>query len=279
MPVKGAIVASVQPSQSSPAIERGRQANPTSHTSSQDSALEMKVQRILVWSGLGMVVLWLGAFLFIAGFIPPSRPNATSAAIVDLYNSRSGAIKIGMVVSMLGSALLVPYAVAISGQLKRINGARALADIQMVSCALLSLEFITPIGVWMATGFRIEGRSADVTRALHDLGWILFMTVIWSLFVQLIAIAAAILIDRQPNPILPRWLGYLNLWVALLIIPAGTVLFFKDGPLAWNGLVGLYIPLTAFVIWIVCMSTVIHKNLTRQIVGAGDQSSKQYVDG
>jgi hypothetical protein len=239
----------------------------------------MKVQRILVWSGLGMVVLWLGAFVFIAGFIPPSRPTATAAAVVDLYNSRSVAIKVGMVVSMLGSALLVPYAVAISGQLKRINGARALADIQMVSCALLSLEFITPIGVWMATSFRIEGRSADVTRALHDLGWILFMTVIWSLFVQLLAIGAAILIDRQPNPILPRWLGYLNLWVALLIIPAGTVLFFKDGPLAWNGLVGIYIPLTAFVIWFVCMSTVIHKNLTKQIAEAANQSPKEFVDG
>jgi hypothetical protein len=67
--------------------------------------------------------------------------------------------------------------------------------------------------------------------------------------------------------------------VALLIIPAGTVLFFKDGPLAWNGLVGIYIPLTAFVIWFVCMSTVIHKNLTKQIAEAANQSPKEFVDG
>ncbi|WP_233716202.1 hypothetical protein [Mycolicibacterium vinylchloridicum] len=228
-----------------------------------DSPMEMRVQRVLIWSGVAMIVLWLGAFLFIAGFIPPSAPSSTADVIVNLYNNRSNGIKLGMVISMLGSALLVPYAVAISGQLKRIDGARALADIQMVSCALLSLEFITPIGVWMAASFR--GRPEYITEALHDLGWILFMTVIWSLFVQLVAIGVAILIDRRPKPILPRWLGYLNLWVALLIIPAGCVLFFKNGPLAWNGLVGLYVPLTAFVVWFATMTFAIHRNLTRQI--------------
>jgi hypothetical protein len=46
------------------------------------------------------------------------------------------------------------------------------------------------------------------------------------------------------------------------------VLFFKDGPFAWNGVVGLYIPLTAFVIWISSMTIVIHRNLSAQIAEA-----------
>lgn len=66
--------------------------------------------------------------------------------------------------------MLVPYGIAISGQIKRIDGAKALADTQMVSCALLSLEFITPIAVWMAASFRFDDRAADVTRAIHDIG-------------------------------------------------------------------------------------------------------------
>jgi hypothetical protein len=212
-----------------------------------------------------MIGLWLGAFLFIAGYIPPSAPTASAADIVGLYKGHTNAIKFGMVISMAGSALLVPWAVAISGHLKRIDGAKALADTQMVSCALLSLEFITPIGVWMAASFRFDDRAADVTQALHDLGWILFMTVIWSLWVQLIAVAAAILIDRNDEPVLPHWLGYLSLWVALLIIPAGLVLFFKQGPFAWNGLVGLYIPLTGFVVWLLSLTITIHRSLSREI--------------
>jgi hypothetical protein len=228
-------------------------------------AMEAKVQRVLIWSGPAMVVLWVGAFLLIAGFIPPHDPGKTAEQIVRIYAQRTDAIKIGMVVSMFGSALLVPWAVAISGQLKRIDGGHALANVQMVSCALLSLEFITPIGVWMAASFRFDARSAEVTQALNDLGWILFMTVIWSLWVQLIAIGAAILIDRRDEPILSRWLGYLNLWVALLIIPAGLVLFFKSGPFAWNGVVGFYVPLTAFCIWMASTTLVVHRALTRQI--------------
>ncbi len=229
--------------------------------------MEARVQRVLIWMGPAMIVLWLGAFLFVAGFIPPSDPAASAAKIVRMYAEHTNAIKFGMVVSMAGSALLVPWAVAISGQLRRIDGAKALADVQMVSCSLLSLEFITPIGIWMAVSFRYDDRTADVTRALHDVGWILFMTVIWSLWVQLLAIAAAILIDRDSEPVLPRWLGYLSLWVAMLIIPAGCVLFFKHGPFAWNGIVGLYIPLTAFVIWIASITVSVHRNLSRQIAG------------
>ena len=232
--------------------------------------MEAKVQRVLIWTGPAMIVLWLGAFLFIAGFIPPSSPKASAADIFALYQGHTNAIKVGMVISMAGSALLVPWAVAISGQLKRINGAKALADTQMVSCALLSLEFITPIGIWMAASYRFDDRAADVTRALHDVGWILFMTVIWSLWLQLLAIAAAILIDRGAEPVLPHWLGYLSLWVALLIIPAGLVLFFKQGPFAWTGVVGLYIPLTGFVVWIMSMTITIHRNLSREISATAD---------
>lgn len=145
----------------------------------------------------------------------------------------------------------------------------------MASCALLSLEFITPIGVWMAASFRFDGRAPDVTRALHDVGWILFVTVIWSVWVQMLAIAAAILIDRRSEPVLPRWLGYLNLWVAMLILPAGCVLFFKQGPFAWNGVVGLYIPLTAFVIWIASVTVCVHQNLSRQISADSELAKQQ----
>jgi hypothetical protein len=233
--------------------------------------MEARVQRVLIWAGPAMIALWLGAFLFIAGFIPPSAPTASAADIVALYRGHTNAIKLGMVISMAGSALLVPWAVAISGQLKRIEGAKALADTQMVSCALLSLEFITPIAVWMAASFRYDGRAADVTQALHDLGWILFVTVIWSLWVQLIAIAAAILIDRGAEPVLPHWLGYLNLWVAFLIIPAGLVLFFKQGPFAWNGLVGIYIPLVGFVVWILSMTVTIHRKLSQEIAATSGE--------
>ncbi|WP_293043043.1 hypothetical protein [Mycobacterium sp.] len=212
-----------------------------------------------------MVLIWFATFIFVMGFFPPSRPSASADQIRQLYADNTVLIKIGLVVVMAASALLVPWSAAISGQLRRIEGARALATTQVVSCGLLSLEFITPIGVWMAGAFRFDGRAAEITEALHDVGWILFVTVIWSLWVQMWCIVAAILIDRRPRPVLPRWLAYLTAWAALLITPAGMVLFFKTGPFAWNGIVGIYIPLAAFAIWMGAISYEVHKALTQQI--------------
>jgi hypothetical protein len=227
--------------------------------------VEAKVQRVMIWCGPAMVVLWVGAFVGLAGFIPPHDPSATAVEIAHKDTAHLNLIKIGLVISMCGSALLVPWAVAISGQLRRIDGARALATVQMVSCALLSLEFITPIGVWMAASFRAGSTPPYITRTINDIGWILFMTVIWSLWVQLIAIGIAVLIDRREQPIFPRWTGYLSFWVALLIMPAGFVLFFKHGPFAWNGIIGFFTPLAAFSVWIASITTVVHRNLTQQI--------------
>jgi hypothetical protein len=227
--------------------------------------MEARVQRVLAWCGPAMMVLWVGAFLLIAGFIPPSDPALSPQGVVHFYAANTSAIRVGLVISILGSALLVPYAVVISGQLKRIKGAKALADTQMVSCALLSLEFITPIAVWMAAAYRFDDQADEITRALHDLGWILFVTVIWSLWVQVVCIGAAILIDRSPQPIFPRWIGYLNFWVAVLILPAGTVLFFKSGPFAWNGVIGFWLPFTIYASWFVAMTWAMLRNLNQQI--------------
>lgn len=227
--------------------------------------MEARVQRVLIWMGPAMLLIWIGAFIFIAGFFPPSDPQINPEGIVNFYGEHPGLIKLGLVISMAGSALLVPWAIGISGQLKLIPGARALGDLQMVSCALLSLEFITPIGVWMACAYQYDERSADLILGIHQLGWILFMTVIWSLEVQVIAIGTAILMDRSEKPVLSRPLGYFTLWTAVLFIPAGIVLFFKDGPFAWNGLIGLYLPLTVFVVWISWLTIEVHRNLTQQV--------------
>lgn len=227
--------------------------------------MEARVHRVLIWSGPVMMVMWIGAFMALAGYLPPSDPQDSARAIATMYDDHSVAIKLGMVISMAGSALLVPFGVALSGQLKRIDGAKGLADTQMVSCALLSLEFITPIGVWMAAAYRSDDRPVDMTRAIHDLGWILFMTVIWSLWVQLVAVGVGALLDRSGTPVLPRWYAYLSLWESLMILPAGLVLFFKDGPFAWNGLFGIWVPLVTYAIWIGASVFCVHRALSRQI--------------
>lgn len=51
----------------------------------------------------------------------------------------------------------------------------------------------------------------------------------------------------------PRWIGYFNAWAAVSFIPAGLIIFFKNGILAWNGLVAWWIGIAMFGAWIVLM--------------------------
>ena len=56
---------------------------------------------------------------------------------------------------------------------------------------------------------------------------------------------------REP---FPRWVAYVNLWAALLYAPGQMIIFFKDGPFSWHGIVGMYLPYIAYFAWIATMS-------------------------
>jgi len=227
--------------------------------------MEARVLRILIWSGPAMVLLFLVSFLAFAGFIPPSSPSDTATETVRLYADSDTAIKLGMVMAMIGSALLTPWGVAISGALKRIDGARPLADTQMLSSALGALTFIIPITLWIGAAYRPEDRSADVTQMLHDVGWLQFVCVVWVVFLQMIAIGWAVLLDDKEDPTMPRWVGYLNLWAAAGVLPAGFVPFFWEGPFAWNGAIGFFLPLVTFCVWMLVTTWAVWVALNREV--------------
>jgi hypothetical protein len=208
------------------------------------------VQRAVVWTGPVMLVVWVVSWVIFAHFIPPPSPEKTAAQVVDMYRDRTDLIRLGMLLTMFASALLVPFAAVIAVQMKRIEGPRpVLTYIQLVSAGLLSLEFIIPLMVFQAAAYRFDLESARLIQGFNDLGWLMFVGVISSAVVQFASIGFAILVDRHDPPVFPRWAGYFNLWVALAVSPAGVVPFFKHGPLAWNGGFAFYLPLTAFAIW------------------------------
>ena len=62
------------------------------------------------------------------------------------------------------------------------------------------------------------------------------------------------LLDKRQAPIYPRWFGYFRNWCAIGLSPAGLIIFIKDGPLAWNGLLAFWIAASTAVVWIVVTS-------------------------
>jgi hypothetical protein len=76
-------------------------------------------------------------------------------------------------------------------------------------------------------------------------------------------IAVAVLQDRSTVPVFPRWVGWLNVWTVLLFLPGPFCVFFKTGPLAWDGIFPWWIPFIVFALWMVIMIVVVHQSINR----------------
>jgi len=224
-----------------------------------------QVQRVMIATGPIMLVMWLTGFIFFAGFIPVPDPRDSAEQVVRHFSEHSNAIRVGLWLTLFGSGLLVPYAAAISSQLRRIEGMRSpLSQCQFGCAVALSIEFIVPVMVWMTAAYRPQETDPGLIRTLHDMAWLMFVVVVCSVIPQLLCIGYAIFIDDREEPVFPRWAAYLNLWVALLLVPAGLVAFFKSGPFAWNGVFGFYVPLSAFCIWLFAMTYLLLKATAKE---------------
>ncbi len=197
-------------------------------------AISRRIQQACIWAGPAMGVLFVVGFT-VAGFFPPPSPNKSSAEVAAMIDAHRTAIRIGIVICLASCPLLMPFLASFTIQMKRIEGVRPImAYTQLALGALATIEFVIPYVFMLASTYRAD-QNPDVTRALYDLGWFFFLGVISTFVLQLVLFGVAVLIDRRTAPIFPRWLGYVNIWLAITFTPASFLVFFKTGPLAWNG--------------------------------------------
>jgi hypothetical protein len=222
-------------------------------------------QRIGLWVSLFGIVLGGIGFVGLAHFMPPPSPNQTAAEVVKLYQAHTNFKRLGFVFMMLANGLYFPLVAVISAQMKRMEGVgRILNYTQLSTGAINGLLLLLPSIFFTAAAFRPE-RSPDVTVALHDLGWLITVMPVSSFMLQQFAIAIAIFQDKSAQPVFPRWIGYMNVWVAILYLPAYMDTFFKTGPFAWNGILAFWVPgLTFGLIWIPIMYVKLFKAIKQE---------------
>ena len=221
-------------------------------------------QKLCVWSGPAMAVTLLSAFI-IMGFLPPPDPRLSGEEIVALFQEDQGRIQAGGVVMIFGSALLFPWISVISVQLRRTEGAHTpMATTQLASGALGAFLFLTPMIMIQALAYKPENLNPDVAETCYYFAWLFFCGTPIFAIIQNLAITVAILQDSSPDPVLPRWAGYFNVWAALLFAPGIACYFFDDGPFAWRGVFVWWLPLTVFGVWFVVMTTVLLRAIDAQ---------------
>lgn len=229
-----------------------------------DLTTPRRQQLLCAWCG-PLLILLIGAGLLIAGLWPPPRPTATAEQMRDFFANSPTQIHLGLALMMAGMGLLVPWGASLAAQTSRIRSSSPVTTfVQVAAVGVATLIGVASIIAWSVASFRPAEVPPDLTRAMSDLGWFFFVFDWSPLFVWYLAVAAAIFGDRDGSPIFPRWSAYLSLWVALLSIPGGLMIFFKTGPLAFNGIFAIWIPLGIFFVWIVVMTALTIQAINRQ---------------
>jgi hypothetical protein len=188
-----------------------------------------------VWSAVAFFALWLVGFVFFARWIPPIPPTDNATQIAELFRDRTAMILVGMVLMIVGAAFYLPWTAVLASLIKEVEGEnRYLSRTQLAAGVMSAMTFLLPAMAWATAAFRPQ-RDPQITQALVDFGWLLFITPIAPFILQYLSLGIAIFADKRPRPAFPRWAAYLQVWVTLTFLPAFGAYFLKQGPLAWNG--------------------------------------------
>ncbi|MGO9103477.1 MAG: hypothetical protein ACLP9Y_30075 [Mycobacterium sp.] len=196
----------------------------------------------------------------IAGIIPPIDPSDTAAEVAARYTHDELRIRIGLALMVFFAFAWAPFWALLARQVRRIEGYWGSMSITQI---LLGVTF--PFGFSLCAVFAVTAayrpeRNPDVTQALNDIFWFVFVGMVGPLITQVFILSLVVLfLDKRPKPSFPRWFGYFNIWYAVLAVPGCAVYMFHTGPLAWNGLFAFWIPLTVFVIWQAVVSVMLVK--------------------
>jgi hypothetical protein len=209
-------------------------------------------QMICLWCGPVMLFLFAFGFMYLAQYLPPPSAALSPEALVARLEGNLNGFRIGMMVTMFGFSLMVPWAVGIAARLRVTEGDFPVLTYTQIGCVAIG-SLIGQLACWIfeAVAYRLNDTDPHIIRAMHDIGFFTFLAPWPSFTVWCFALGLAILQDHRGVSGLPRWTGFLSVWTGVLFIPACLIFWFKVGPFSWNGLFAFYVPVFIFFIWVV----------------------------
>lgn len=208
-------------------------------------------QLIGLWCTPVFTVLVAIGWLGIAHFWLPAPADLGALETKDFFvvAHRDGML-LGNSILIVACALLVVASIQFGLMLADLEGARPLWSITTAVCGvLIALIVFLNAGFWIGAAYR-PGAHADVVVALNDVAWLGFLLGWVFLSLQMIATAIVALGDDSAEPLVPHWLSKASLVGALLLVCAGGPAFVQSGPFAYHGLLGFYMPMAIWGIWL-----------------------------
>ena len=223
------------------------------------------MQRIGAWCGTVMLVLYGTCFSGLAGMFPPLSPTASADEIAGYYVDNNTLVRLGVAGCILTAVIALPFLATVVQRIRRVEGQWGMLSLtQLFAATIFVPALLFPFLIMATAAFRPDTRPAEITLALNDVFWLMFIGIVGTIVVQNITLAIASFVDTGNPPTFPRWYGYFNLWVALLSLPGCVVVVFNDGPLAWHGVFAFYLPGLALTLWMFTTTYVLLRGITAQ---------------
>jgi len=215
------------------------------------------------WSGFVYIAFLMVGILPLARFFPSPPPDWGAEQIAGVYQDNASMIKLGMVLVLVGSMFYVPWTAILAKLIAGVEGRVGLLTMcQIIAGTTNVLLTAYPAGWWLTAAFRGE-RSPELVLLLNDIAWLQFLGVIAPFYFVVLSLIYASFADSDPDPLIPRWVGWFNVFFMFDLIPLSIIFFFKSGPFAWNGMFGFYLPFATFWVWFFVMTYTIRKALLR----------------
>ncbi|MFY1621505.1 hypothetical protein [Micromonospora sp. WMMD736] len=229
-----------------------------------------KLARRASWSGYVYIAFLMVGIWMLAGFFPSQPPTWDAEQITAVYHENTTMLKLGMVLVLVGSMFYVPWTAVLATLISRVEGkAGILTYCQIIAGGTNVLLTAYPAGWWLTAAYRAD-RDPEIVLLLNDIAWLQFLGVIAPFYFVVISIIYASFADRSADPLIPRWVGYFNVFFMFELIPLSIIFFFKSGPFAWNGLFGFYAPFVTFWVWFFVMTYTIRRSLSSDRVETFD---------
>jgi hypothetical protein len=211
--------------------------------------MNYRAQLIGAWIGvIAMVIMFTGLWPLMH-FLPPLKPSLGQDELLAIYRGNATGIIVGGILIQVASSMIMIFFATIAIQLKRMEQAPLWTWAYLLTSVLGFVPVLVAEMLFSTAAYRPE-RSAEIVQTLSDAGFILFVGPALPGTVQMLAVAFAVLGDRNAEPVFPRWVGYFSVWTAVLATPGALVTLFKAGPFAWNGALAFWVAAIAFGLWI-----------------------------
>lgn len=221
-------------------------------------ANEAKLIRISAWSVVGFLVFFGLGWGVLGHNIPPYSEGLSPDAIAKIYREHRDTFRIGFGVGAASTTFYIVWTVGLFRLLKRMErGGSTMSYLQLAGGLLTVPAPLFANIVWLTAALRPE-RDPEITRALVDLGWMIMDIGFGATILQYIGFGVVVMRDKRTEPLFPKWLAWVGIWMGLEFLVELLMPYFHTGPFSWNGLFNYWIPFFLPFAW---MATVVFYTL------------------